>query len=142
MSAPDHLAERYGTPRRGRRTALVAAVGVVAVAFGGWLAWTSLVHASPAISSQLVSFDVVDDQTVTVVVQLDLDDDLVEGLRSGTRTATCTLRAGAEDHRVVGELSFTPAPASGRIEQTIRTERRATSAESLGCTTEGQPRPR
>ena len=142
MSAPDHLAERYGTPRRGRRVALLSGVAVVVAAWGAWGAWRTYVHASPDIASELISFDVVDDQTVQVVVQLELDDELVAGLRSGTRTATCTLRAGAEDHLVVGELAFTPAPASGRIEQTIRTDRRATSAESLGCTTEGQPRPR
>ena len=51
------------------------------------------------------------------------------------------LRAYAEDHTVVGELSFTPE-RSGRTDQTVRTERRATSVELMGCTAEGQNRPR
>jgi len=57
--------------------------------------------------------------------------------------ATCLLRAYAEDHSVVGELSFTPEhDATQPIEETVRTERRATSVELIGCTAPGQPRPR
>jgi hypothetical protein len=33
-------------------------------------------------------------------------------------------------------------PADGRNEVQIRTERRATSADLVGCTAQGQPRPR
>jgi hypothetical protein len=80
-----------------------------------------------------VGYDVVDEHEVTATVRIDLaDDDVV---------ATCLLRAFAEDHTVVGELSFTPS-GSGRTEQTVRTERRATSVELVGCTAPGQNRPR
>ena len=54
--------------------------------------------------------------------------------------ASCTLRAFAEDHTVVGELVF--APKGGKSDQSVRTERRATSVELLGCTAPGQNRPR
>ena len=50
------------------------------------------------------------------------------------------MRAYAEDHTSVGELAFTPA--DGDNEVVVRTERRATSLEKIGCTAPGQPRPR
>jgi hypothetical protein len=57
--------------------------------------------------------------------------------------ASCTLRAYATDHTTVGELTFTPDPDEGQRQvQTIRTERRATSVESIGCTAPGQDQPR
>ena len=47
--------------------------------------------------------------------------------------ATCLLRAFAEDHSVVGELSFTPEYGADQpLEETVRTERRATSLELIG----------
>lgn len=108
---------------------------MVVLAFLGWLAWTTWEHANPSVDSQLVSFDIVDEHTATAVLQIEFGDDDVE--------ASCTLRAIAEDHSSVGDLSFTPDPGEGgRFEVTIRTERRATSVESVGCTTEGQSRPR
>ena len=142
MTSPDHLAERYGTASRGRRYLVLGACAAVVVTFLGWLAWTTVVHATPDVGSQLVSFDVLDEHTVTAVVQVELSDDLAEELRDGGSAASCTLRAFAEDHSTVGELRWTPGPASGREELTIRTERRATSVEGVGCTAQGQPRPR
>ena len=81
----------------------------------------------------MVGYDVVSEHEVAATVRIELADSDVE--------ATCLLRAFAEDHTVVGDLSFTPT-ASGRTEQTVRTERRATSVELLGCTAPGQNRPR
>ncbi len=53
------------------------------------------------------------------------------------------MRAYAEDHTLVGIVSFTPDPTStGRVTQEISTDRRATSVELLGCTAPGQSRPR
>jgi hypothetical protein len=133
--APTVPADRYGAPSPWRRRALVGASVALVAAFLGWLIWTVLVHAAPPVASELLTFDVVDEHSVVAVVQVQLADDDVE--------ATCLLRAFAEDHSVVGELSFTPDPQDGeRLEQTIRTERRATSVESVGCTAEGQSRPR
>ena len=50
------------------------------------------------------------------------------------------MRALAEDKTAVGELAFTPV--DGVNEVVIRTERRATRVEKLGCTSPDQPRPR
>ncbi len=127
--------DRYGAPTPWRRRALVIGCCAVAAVFLTWLVWTSWQHANPPVDSELVSFDVVDEHSATAVLQLQFADDDVE--------ATCLLRAFADDHTVVGELSFTPDPTAGtRVEQTVRTERRATSVESVGCTAEGQSRPR
>ena len=43
----------------------------------------------------------------------------------------------------VGELSFTPEYGAHQpVERTVRTERRATSVELVGCTAPGERRPR
>ena len=96
-----------------------------------WLGWTAWFHATPAVTSDLVTFDVTDDHET----QARLDVRLADGVE-----ASCRLRAFAEDHTTVGEIAF--APVDGTNEVVIRTERRATTVEKLGCTAEGQPRPR
>lgn len=135
MSTQDGLAERYGAPSPARRRALITATVLLALVFLGWLAWTVAGHTRTQVTSELEGFSVVDDSTVSAVLVVSLDDDDVE--------ASCRLRAIAEDHATVGEIAFTPDPAAGRRQVVeIRTERRATSVESLGCTAEGQNKPR
>lgn len=135
MTSQDLLAERYGAPEPWRRFVLIGGCVVVCLAFLGWLGWTTWSQATPDVASDLVSFEVVDEHTATAVVEVRLANDDVE--------ATCTLRAVAEDHTQVGGLSFTPSPEGGeRYEEVIRTERRATSVDLVGCTAPGQPRPR
>jgi hypothetical protein len=138
MSQQDRLTERYGAPSPVARLALVAVVVVVAAAFLGWLGWTAFFHGDPDVSSDLVSFTVDDEHQVTARVAVTLDDEDV--------AATCLLRAIAEDHTVVGELRFDVTAAdledTAVLERVIRTERRATSVDPVGCTTADQPRPR
>jgi hypothetical protein len=135
VSSEATLSDRYGPPAPWRRRALIAACVVVALAFGGWLAWTTVIHSTPDVESELIGFDTVDEHSSTAVIQVDFGDDDV--------VATCLLRALAEDHSTVGELSFeVSAEAGTRYEQTVRTERLATSVELVGCTTPDQPRPR
>ncbi|MCW2764177.1 MAG: hypothetical protein JWO11_136 [Nocardioides sp.] len=134
MISQDLLAERYGSPEPWRRRVLVGACVVVALAFVGWVGWTTWSHANPEVTSELISFDVVDEHSATAVVEVRLAGDGVD--------ATCSLQAFAEDHTLVGTLSFTPDPAAGeRYEEVLRTERRATSVDLVGCTAPGQPRP-
>ena len=106
-------------------------VASLVVVFGGWLVWATLFHASPAVESEPVAFEVLDENTARAVVSVSLEDGVV---------ASCTLRAFAEDHSTVGELAF--EPVDGRNDVTVRTERLATSVTLLGCTAPGQPRPR
>jgi hypothetical protein len=114
---------------------LVAVSVALAMVFLVWLAWTVYEHSTPQVTSELETFSVEDDHTVTAVLVVNLDSSEVE--------ASCTLRAYAEDHTTVGELTFTPDPSEGRRQrETIKTERRATSVEKIGCTAPGQDRPR
>lgn len=134
MNAPPSatdLSERYGAPAPWRRTALVAGVAVLALAFVVWVAWAAWFHGTPAVESDLAGYDVAGEHSAVAVVEVGLD----EGA-----DASCRVRALAEDHSVVGELAFTPT--DGRNEVEVRTERRATSVELVGCTTPDQQRPR
>ena len=134
-TTPDSLAERYGAPSRSRRTVVAVVAGAVAVLFLGWLAWATVFHADPAVSSQEIGYEVVDDHLAKVKVRIEYGDEPVD--------ATCSLRAIAHDKSVVGETSFTPDPDAGPVHEVqVKTERRATTVEWLGCTAPGQPRPR
>jgi len=135
VSAQDTLSGRYGAPAPWRRRATIAASAAVAALFLAWLAWAVYDHSTPQVTSQLETYSIVDDHTATAVLVVSLD--------SAEVRASCTLRAYAEDHSTVGELTFTPDPAAGRRQvETIRTERKATSVESIGCTAPGQNDPR
>jgi hypothetical protein len=131
----DTLANRYGAPAPWRRRALVAASVALGLAFLGWLAWTAYAHSTPAVESNLVTYSIEGEHEVTARVAV--------SLRNEDVRADCVLRAFAEDHSVVGELSFAPEHGADQpLEETVRTERRATSLELIGCTAPGQPRPR
>jgi hypothetical protein len=125
------LADRYGRPSPWRRTAVVVGSGIVGVVALAWLAWATFFHASPDVSSELVSWEVVDDNTVTAQIDVVLRD---------AADASCVVRAVSADHTVVGEATF--VPREGRNVVSVRTERRPTSVENIGCTTADQHRPR
>ena len=132
MTQSTDLADRYGAPAPWRRLVLIAGSVVVAAAFLGWLGWTIWDQSTPQVRSDIVGYKIVDQHRATATVEVRLADDGV--------VASCTLRAFAEDHTVVGEKVF--VPADGQSELDVRTERRATSVELLGCTAPGQSRPR
>jgi hypothetical protein len=135
VSAQDTLDGRYGAAAPWRRRVTITASAALAVVFLAWLAWAVYAHSTPKVTSELESFSIVDDHSVTAVVVVSLD--------SADVNASCTVRAYAVDHTNVGELTFTPDPGKGRRQvETIRTERRATSVESVGCTAPGQDHPR
>lgn len=125
------LADRYGAPSRWRRPVTVGVAVALAVVSLSWLGWVAWFHSTPDVTSDLVSFDVTSDHETLARLDVELGDGV---------EASCRLRAFAEDHTTVGELAFTPV--AGTNEVVIRTERRATTVEKLGCTAPGQPRPR
>ena len=131
------LAERYGTGNRRRRPYIVAGVVLLAAVSLGWLLWAIVLQSTPDVQSQLSSYDVPGmhraEARFTVV-----------RANRGVR-ASCLLRAYAEDHSVVGERSVAVGPGgptTATLQETVRTERRATAVELIGCTTRDQPRPR
>lgn len=128
MSSQADLADRYGVPSpRRRRWLFAGALAGLAVVIG-FLLWVAFFHGNPGATSSLVGYDLVDDHTVTARVQVTLRDDVEE--------ADCLVRALSEDKAAVGELSFDGV--DGINDVTIRTERRATAVEVVGCTVEGQ----
>ncbi|MCM0622331.1 DUF4307 domain-containing protein [Nocardioides bruguierae] len=129
----DELAHRYGRPARWPWVVgLLVTLVLVGVA-GSMVAWTALRSSDPAVQSAVLAFDVVDEHQVDASVRIEMSDDAED--------VQCTLRAYAEDKSTVGETTFSPS-GSGRFEVDIRTERRATSVEGLGCTAAGQERAR
>jgi hypothetical protein len=126
--------ERYGSRPPWLRALGVGLAGVVAVAGLVWLAWVVWFHATPSVSSELVTWQVVDDHTVTARVQEKLEDG------HSSNGVHCLVQATALDHTTVGEVTFTPR--NGTNDVTIRTERPATSVAFEGCTAPGQNRPR
>jgi hypothetical protein len=126
------LSSRYGTTSGRQRQVVIGICVALGAAFLGWVAWAAWFHATPSVTSELVSFRIVDEHEATAVVEVDLDGDAED--------PTCRVQAVAADHSVVGEQSF--SPADGTNEVTVRTEREATSVNKLGCTAKGQPRPR
>ena len=131
-SVEQTLTDRYAAPPAWRRPVTIAAVVVVSLVALGWLAWAAFVESTPEVESQLVSFQVVDDHTMTVRVDVNL--------ASGATGASCTVNALASDHTIVGELHFEPSSGTNVVK--VRTERRATAAEVPGCIADGQDRPR
>jgi hypothetical protein len=126
------LTERYAAPPAWRRPVTIGVVVVLAVVGLAWLAWAAFVESTPKVESELNGFDVVDDHSVTVQVDV--------RVASGTTGATCTVEALASDHSIVGELHF--RPTSGLNEVRVRTERRAAAVDVPGCVADGQDRPR
>lgn len=106
---------------------------MVAIVFLVWLAWVAWFHGTPSAESELVTYEVTSDSGAVAHIDVQLDD--ADGV-----DASCRVRAFAEDHTTVGEISF--KPTQGRNDITIRTERRATSIDLIGCTTPDQDRPR
>lgn len=122
------IAERYAArPSVWPKTFLLVGVVLIA-ALAVWLVWAIWVHATPQVSSRLSTWKVVDDHTATATLDVELNPD--------AKRPRCLLRAYAEDHTAVGDASF--EPKDGRNEVSIRTERRATSVERIGCTADGQ----
>ncbi|WP_191280038.1 DUF4307 domain-containing protein [Nocardioides flavus (ex Wang et al. 2016)] len=126
------LTDRYGAPARWQRPVAIGVAALLAVVGLTWLAWTAWFHSTPGASSEVITYEVVSDYEIRARVDVRLED--------GVQDASCRVRALAEDKTAVGELAFTPVAGSNEV--VVRTERRATTVEKLGCTAEGQPRPR
>ena len=131
------LATRYGAPTTGRRRWTVLALALALVALLVWAVWTAMSWSRPEVTSELVSYDVVDDHTATATFRV--------VRRTSDVEASCLLRAQAADHVNVGELTVTVGPGQESVQmltETVRTERLATMVEVVGCTADGQSRRR
>ena len=130
MSATSTPTGRY--PTRTRRVGVVIAAAVIGLISLGWLGWVIWDQSTPEVRSTLRTWHVVDDHTAIATIGV--------RLRTADVQATCLLRAFADDHSTVGEtnVSVPTGRETRTVEGTVRTERRATSIELVGCTAEGQ----
>jgi hypothetical protein len=130
------LQERYRKPRPVARLVAVVLIAALVASGVGFLAWAVLFQSTPKVTSQLVTWSIDDDHLAVANVSVSRESQFTE--------ATCRLRAVAEDHTVVGEVAVpvTDGPADQSLQVEIRTERRATTVQNLGCSAPGQPRPR
>lgn len=125
----ERLRRRYPAPRVRRRTkALLVGLGTLIAL--GWLIWTALAHARPAVTAQVASYTVLSDTAMTVTVTVERRDPSVP--------ARCRLLAQSTDFQPVAEQDIA-VPASqvklANIEVKLTTLRRATSATVRSCTT-------
>ncbi len=136
MEAPPDLHERYRGPTQVQRVVALVIIASLVASGAGLLAWTVFFQSNPAVTSQLTAFSVADEHEAIANITVGRDSEFTE--------ATCRIRAIAEDHTVVGDLSLpvVDGPAKQSLQVRIRTERKATSVELLGCIAPGQPRPR
>jgi hypothetical protein len=132
----DPLAARYGRPGHGRRRGWVLAAVAVAVVGLGWLGWVIWSQSTPEVQSSLRTYEVVDSHRAEASV--------VVKARSADVEASCLVRAFGADRTTVGEVNVDVSGVDGTEvrEVSLRTERRASSVQLIGCTTEGQDRPR
>ena len=100
---------------------------VLVVAGAAWLVWAVAGGGRPAVSSQMVGFRVRGEHAVTATFTV--------VRRDGSAPVSCIVQARADDHAVVGEASVpVQAGRSARqVRTTVRTERRATSVDLVGC---------
>ncbi len=101
----DMLVERYGGARRGRRVALLVGLAPVVVAFLAWVVWAAWLHSTPQVDSELVGWEIVDEHTTTVDVEVQIDDGA---------DARCLVQALAADHTPSGSCRGSPSRAATR----------------------------
>lgn len=119
------IAARYPRPRR---WPLVTFGVVFALLLGSWTLWTALWHSNPPVSAQVLSFAIVSDSEVQVVLHVDRPDPSVAGV--------CTVITQSQNYQQVGEVDAQIEPGAERLTDitvTIRTIARATSASLQSC---------
>jgi uncharacterized protein DUF4307 len=126
-AAPTRPPGRYGDPRRRLHPVAVAAIVLLAGAFGAWVLWAALGAATPDVRSELQSFRVVDDSRVRVSIEATADH------RS---PVICTVQAEDRNREPVGVTRVTLAPGQRATRATttvVRTRSRAVTAVIVGC---------
>jgi len=101
----------------------------------GGLGWVRVQYSDHEVTSDIVSFEVVDDHSA--------DATFTVTRRTPDVEASCLLRAQASDHSTVGELNVKVGPGVAQAQtltETVRTEREATTVDVVGCRAEGQNR--
>ncbi|MBB5153487.1 DUF4307 domain-containing protein [Saccharopolyspora phatthalungensis] len=122
--------DRYGSRARTRPRPVLRwlLTGIVLVALVGVAIVGYRNLGSAPIQGKQVAFDVLDDHSVRIVLEVQRDDP--------RRPADCVVRARAESGEEVGRKEVLIRPADGTATQdtVLRTSTRATIGEVYGCT--------
>ena len=94
------LRQRYGIKEvpKSRNWLLGALIGIVAA----WFAWSGYNAANPAVRSELVSFKIIDAQSISITYKISVRDNSIDH--------SCAVVARDIDKNVVGEVND-PMPA-------------------------------
>ncbi|GGO34934.1 MULTISPECIES: DUF4307 domain-containing protein [Streptomyces] len=125
LRAPEGRYGRSADERADRKLKIVgAALGVLLLGVVGWFGYDSI--AGSKVSGEIIKFDVVSDKAVEVHLEVRKDADA---------NGYCTIRSQAENGAEVGRADFRFDQDKGRVDKTVtlRTTKRATSAELVGC---------
>jgi hypothetical protein len=127
----ERLRQRY--PRsRVPRPLLVGLIALGSLIALGWLVWAAYAHSHPVVDAQVVAYTVKDDHSIAVTVAVER--------RDPARPAICRVVAQATDFQIVGEQQLrVPAGSYSltNLDVTLVTLRRATTAVTKGCVSQG-----
>lgn len=99
--------DRYGKTGGNRWVAYAFGFAIVGLL---WVFWAGLHHANPAISSQLISFQVTGEKEISVRYLINRNDP--------EQVVICTLKAFDQDKSVVGQIDDTVTAGERSSEQT------------------------
>ncbi len=130
------LEARYGRAGKGgsRRVVLWVLGGLVVAALIAWFVWAARFWVNPVVTSGMVSFGDITDDSITVVFDIQRDADT---------EVTCEFELTTLGRLDTRERVTVPAGPERRlrVEHTFTSEH-PVAARLLGCTAPGQNRPR
>jgi Domain of unknown function (DUF4307) len=100
--------DRYGKVGGNRWVAYAFAISIVGLL---WIFWAGLHHANPAISSQLISFEVTGEKEISLRYSINRTDP--------DQVVICTLQALDIDKNVVGQIDDTIPAGKSSSQQAI-----------------------
>ncbi|MEH3141402.1 MAG: DUF4307 domain-containing protein [Mycobacterium kyogaense] len=130
----DRPSERYGAPKRSRRSnrRLIIGLFVAVIALGVAIAAVAFDRlGSPEVKGELGGYRVVDDRTVEVTASISRDDP--------SKPVVCIVRARSYDGDEVGRRELLVAPSSAetvQVRTTVTTSRPAVVGDVYGCGTD------
>lgn len=125
----DFLRARYGKRYIDGQSRWKIPAAIFAMAGIPWLLWSAGYHSQPAIRFELISFQVIDDQQISITYLLERNEPSLD--------VVCTLVARDFEKNIVGERTdrFTPNKSIGKVVQTneIETRIQAVNADVISC---------
>jgi len=89
-----YLQERYGIKARSNRRFVYA--GILLTLVAAWFIWSGFNAANPALRSELVSFEVIDDQSISISYKITV--------RDLSKQHSCSVVARDLDKNTVGQV--------------------------------------